>query len=188
MTSWDSSVSFHINYSELSRISRSPSAQQHTHTCRTSRVDTKKAHSEPVSLFEIQHSQGPISLVSSASWIHYHHTNTPIVVFIILTSTTSLPTFFFLPREPQYGCWWPSLVSLFLSPPRFTCSVCFPSLSHCADEHAHSLFSVLLLSSLSHSFKHLVSFLPFARSFFQPSLLSPFYLSLFSHYSLSLIH
>lgn len=74
------------------------------------------------------------------------HTHTPIIIFIILASPTLLPAifFFFFPREPQYGCWWPSLVSLVLPLPHSTCCIHFSSTSHCAFKQTRPLLTCVL--------------------------------------------
>lgn len=162
MTSWDSSVSFHINYSRLDRISR----LTHTHMPTCGRKESTLIQSDQwrvvVSLFEIQHSQRPISLFFSASWIHYRCAHSHSYNHIHHTCLPYLTTYNFFPREPQYGCWWPSLVSLFLSLPHSTCCIHSSSTSHCVFSQTRPLFGfvlILLFSSLSHSSKPFFSFL-----------------------------
>lgn len=213
MTSWDSSVSFHINYSRLdSQISHSPSTQEHTRTHTHLCVDPQETHTLahafraisgaaatgrcPCLKFTTLRDLYPFS-IPQPEFITVTHSHTPIIIFIILAAPATTLLHYLNLFSRGAPIW---LLMTFISRPLSSSStfyrlyLFFLSLTVCVRGHAHlfvpcllfsfvKLFaSFLLFFFLTYSFLHCFSCPP-------PFLICPpFYLSLFSHYSLSLCH
>ena len=191
MTSWDSSVGFHINYSKLSCISHSPSARQHTHTHTRAvlHVWTQRRHIQSqcpclkcstlrdLYPFSIPHPEF-ITITYKHTYSRIHHTHLHYLTGYIFFSFMEAPiwllmTFISLPLS--FSAFLPALFVFHVSDTVLTdtptlCFLrCYFPLCH---THSNTWLHFSLLRVLSSSL---------------PSC-PPFYLSLFSHYSLSLIH
>lgn len=152
MTSRDSSVSFHINYSRPDCISHSlaASAQSHPHTHTYTHPQRSAATGRcPCLKFNTLRDLYPFS-IPHPEFITVTHTYTPIIIFIILAgaSPTSLPKFL----SKGAPIWLlMTFISLPLSLPRSTYCIPFSSPSHCVCSQTCPLFVFpLIFLSVTH--------------------------------------